>query len=1047
MTLDYHLRKKLAFLIIAILLLAVQSFTYAQSNSSRGQIRGVITDTTTGSPLFGANAFLKGTSLGSATDMDGKYNITEVPAGSYELVISYIGYRQKSFNVKVEGGRTVELNVSLLSQAIETQNVTVTAQASGQKSAINQQLTSNTIINVVSAEKIHQLPDANAATALSRLPGVSLMNGDQIVIRGVQAKLNQILLNGIELPSTDINTRATDLGFISSNLLSGIEVVKAITPDMDANALGGVVNLRIREAPTGFHFDVLTQGSYNSTDRVADNYTFWASASKRFFDDKLGVFLQGNMDRTDGGNQVASITPTLLGTSNNAYGQATYITNGARFEYDANIGKNSGGSLILDYQLPKGKIVLQNTYAGNVTDQLNNYIVFNFDNTSALYTPNRSLYGKDLWINALQAENTFGNIKVNASLSHSATEQYTIFGYSPGLYGAAWSEFYNQTATTAPFGYDASGNPIRYNSAAAQENMSLTNALGVLNNLNPADPASSTIGGWTQSISNQFYQHLYNASLDVTAPVTFSTAITASFKAGGKYIRTTRENNIDELFAHGAGDLYSNQAANNYFGGTPLSVSNPLRFSQVMNNDFTRGKYYLSDLYNFTNGGFKYTLDRGAYDSWLQLSQRGWAVPIQYADSYKNDWNGAEQFSAAYLMGTFNIGPELTLLGGVRYESYNMQYHAQFTEVLHTVFGDAVSTEDGSIAINDSTNPANPYHTVPYSAFNVNRTDNNLFPNVQLKYKFNEWSDLRLAYTTGISRPDYTAIIPKVAFYVGNFEMGNPFLKPSTAQNFDIAGSFHDNTIGLFTVDLFYKVIKNQMYNTSIYYVNRSQYTNDAYIPDSLFLSQHFGFTVPNSQQVAVNLNNPNLGYIRGIEIDWQTNFWYLPGPLSALVLDANYTKSGSNTIYHTLTPTITTVLDTVNGRPRPTNVYTTADSSWTGRLVQQANDVVNVALGIDYKGFSGRISFSMTGNLLNSVGSRPELNSFTGNIYRWDFSVKQELPIDGLSVALSGVNIFHNGINTYQEYRTSPGAPVTKNLVSVLYSPTTFQLNLRYTF
>jgi outer membrane receptor for ferrienterochelin and colicin len=344
MTFDYHLRKKLTFIIIPILLLAVQSFTYAQSNSGRGQIRGVVTDTTTGSALFGANVYLEGTSLGSATNIDGKYNIAEVPAGSYDLVVRYIGYRQKTFHLKVEEGTTVELNVSLLSQAIETQSVTVTAQAAGQTEAINQQLTSNTIVNVVSAERIHQLPDANAATALSRLPGVSLMNGDQVVIRGVQAKLNQILINGIELPSTDMNTRATDLGFISSNLLSGIEVIKALTPDMDANALGGVVNLRLREAPTGFHFDVLTQGSYNSTDRVSDNYTFWASASDRFLDDKLGVFIQGNMDRTDGGNQVASITPSFLGTSNNAYGQATYITSAANFEYDADIVKNSGGT-------------------------------------------------------------------------------------------------------------------------------------------------------------------------------------------------------------------------------------------------------------------------------------------------------------------------------------------------------------------------------------------------------------------------------------------------------------------------------------------------------------------------------------------------------------------------------------------------------------------------------------------------------------------------------------------------------------------------------
>ncbi len=1038
----YRYGSKTASLFVILIIIAFQATILAQS----GSLRGKVLDKETKSPLIGANVIVQGTSLGAAADLSGNFFIANIPVGRHKITISYIGYNSDTASVTIkEGNNTREFN--LVAKAIEGRTVVVTAQAQGQQQAINQQLTSNTIINVVSSEKIHELPDDNAATALSRLPGVSLMNGDQVVIRGVQAKLNQILLNGIELPSTDMNTRATDLGFISSNLLSGIEVVKALTPDMDANALGGVVNLELREAPKGFHFDVLAQGNYNSQDHVADNYKFWASASQRFFNDKLGVFLQGNMDRSDGGNQVASISPSFYGTNNNDYGQATYVTTGATFEYDANITKNSGGSLILDYRLPNGKIVFQNTYAGNVTDQLNNYVALNFNNTSSIYTPNRSLYGKDLWINALQLENTFGDIKVNLSLSHSATEQYTIFGYAAGLYGAAWSQFYNQSATTAPFGYDASGNRISYTNLAAQEGMSLTNALGVFNNLNPADPAAATIGGWTQSNASQFYQHLYNVSLDVSAPVSFTKDINATFKVGGKYIRTTRENNFDEDFAHGAADLYVNPAANAYLGG--VSEGNPVKFSMVMNNDFNRGQYYMKGLYDMTHGGFKYTLDRTRYDTWLKLSEQGWSTPIQYADSYKNDWNGAEQFSAAYAMGTFNIGPKLTVLGGVRFESYNMIYHANFTYVTHTVYGDCVSTEGGSIKVNDSSNVyyTQIYHpnSVPYSAFNVDRTDNNLFPDVQMEYKVNDWANVRLAYYTGISRPDYSAIIPKVAFYAGNFELGNPMLKPATAQNFDIVGSFHNNSIGLFTVDAFYKTIKNQMYNTSIFYVDRAHYAANTYIPDSTFLWQRFGFTVPNSQTVGISLNNPNLGFIRGVELDWQTNFWYLPEPFNSLVLDVNYTKSGSNTAYTILQNVVTNYVNPVTHRVTP--MYTTVDTSFVGRLIQQANDVLNVAVGADYKGFHGRISFSLTGNVINNVGSRPELTSYTGNIYRWDFMIRQDLPFKGLSVSLNGTNIFHNGIKTYQNYRTSPTAPVTKNLVSVLYFPTTFQMNLRYSF
>ena len=311
MTVDlYHLGKKFPFAFFLILSLLITTSAFAQS----GAISGRVVDKTSEAALPGANVIIEGTSFGAATNLDGEFSIRSIPVGKYTLIVSYIGYNSDSVQVEVTADRTLEQNFSLLGKSVESKEVVVTAQASGQRQAINQQLTSNTIINVVSAEKIHQLPDDNAATALSRLPGVSLMNGDQVVIRGVQAKLNQILLNGIELPSTDMNNRSTGLGFISSNLLSGIEVIKAITPDMDANALGGVVNLRLREAPTGFHFDALASGSYNSTDHIGNNYKFWASVSNRFLDDKLGVFVQGNLDRSDGGNQRAAISPTLLYT-------------------------------------------------------------------------------------------------------------------------------------------------------------------------------------------------------------------------------------------------------------------------------------------------------------------------------------------------------------------------------------------------------------------------------------------------------------------------------------------------------------------------------------------------------------------------------------------------------------------------------------------------------------------------------------------------------------------------------------------------------------
>ena len=204
---------KIFFLCLFLLLLTTSCL---ESQQQSGQIHGVVTDATSGEVLIGATITLKGTSLGAPTDVYGAYVIHTIPPGSYTLVVRYIGYKVKEMPVELQAGATIERNFTLVAEAIEGQEVVVTAQARGRHEAINQQLSSDNIMNVVSSDKIRELPDQSAAAAISRLPGVSLMNGDQIVIRGIQAKNNVVLVNGIQLPSTDLNTRTVDLGFISS---------------------------------------------------------------------------------------------------------------------------------------------------------------------------------------------------------------------------------------------------------------------------------------------------------------------------------------------------------------------------------------------------------------------------------------------------------------------------------------------------------------------------------------------------------------------------------------------------------------------------------------------------------------------------------------------------------------------------------------------------------------------------------------------------------------------------------------------------------------
>ncbi|MBD3287651.1 TonB-dependent receptor plug domain-containing protein, partial [candidate division KSB1 bacterium] len=180
--------KLTSFVILVTLLVFLNVVSFAQT----GKVVGYVLDERSGNPLPGANIFIEGTSLGSASDINGFYIISNVPPGTYTINVMYIGYEKRSFELQVLAGQKVERDIKMKAEVVKGQEVTVTAQAEAQLQAINQQLSAKTIKNVVSRKQIQELPEANAAEAVGRLPGVSLERsggeGNKVVIRGMGPK-------------------------------------------------------------------------------------------------------------------------------------------------------------------------------------------------------------------------------------------------------------------------------------------------------------------------------------------------------------------------------------------------------------------------------------------------------------------------------------------------------------------------------------------------------------------------------------------------------------------------------------------------------------------------------------------------------------------------------------------------------------------------------------------------------------------------------------------------------------------------------------------
>ena len=265
-TLGLHYMKKSQLILFILTLLLIP---LSRINANTYSISGYVKDQRNGDVLVGANVFIEGTSIGTAADQKGFYEITNIKEGNYSLKASYIGYKTYSDSISLQGDeKKYLLDFNLSYTTIEGNEVVVTAQAKGQMDAINRQLNSKSLVNIISSDRIQELPDANAAESVARVPGVSIRReggeGNKVVIRGLSPKYNNVTVNGVKLASTDNDDRSTDLSMISQYMLEGIEVTKAGTPDQDADVLGGTVNFQLKKAkPGGLHGNIIAQGMYN----------------------------------------------------------------------------------------------------------------------------------------------------------------------------------------------------------------------------------------------------------------------------------------------------------------------------------------------------------------------------------------------------------------------------------------------------------------------------------------------------------------------------------------------------------------------------------------------------------------------------------------------------------------------------------------------------------------------------------------------------------------------------------------------------------------
>jgi outer membrane receptor protein involved in Fe transport len=287
-------------LLITVIVLCLVALPAAFCQSGKGILSGVVTDSA-GSVLQGAKVELQPQIRPITTDGQGEFTVTEIVPGTYGVTVSYVGFTPFTGSVTVVEGQTAHIEAVLKVGSANDQVIVTADRPHGEAEAINRTLAAENILQVLPADVIVSLPNANIADALGRMASVTIERdegeGKYVQIRGTEPRLSNTMIDGVTVPSPESGVRQIKLDTIASDLVDSVEINKTLQANIDADGIGGSVNLVTKtagEQPTATLYGV---GGYTPIigGRTVDQ--MGGTVGKRFLaDKKLGLLIGGTYD-------------------------------------------------------------------------------------------------------------------------------------------------------------------------------------------------------------------------------------------------------------------------------------------------------------------------------------------------------------------------------------------------------------------------------------------------------------------------------------------------------------------------------------------------------------------------------------------------------------------------------------------------------------------------------------------------------------------------------------------------------------------------------
>jgi len=633
---------KHSYFLNRLLLFSSLIFLFAFSSVAQ-TIKGKVDDYKTGEPLAGATVRLtqQGVNKIAPVNLSGAYTFKNVRTGPYKIQVNYIGYKSSQvYEGSINSTDEIKvINIDLQDASTQVAEVKITGQGNKEtdRAARGIEKNASMIQNILSANTIRLLPDVTVANALQRVSGVTIQRsasgeGRYAIIRGMEQRYNSTLVNGIKIPSPDPAYRFVPMDIFPSEMLERLEVIKALTPSMEGDAIGGAMNLVMKSAPDHFVFSANVSGGFSSLFSKGRLFNAFDPSSAR----QSPAMLHGNSyaaTYADFNNKALTSDQSL----NNPLSSTAGLTIGDRFLNNKlgvivsasyqNIYRGSNSKRLIpnaqpDYQPLPNSPQFSDSYDRTYSTQtqrlgIHNKIDYVIDDKNKI-----SLY--NLYIHQNEYESRLSSDTLGLGLNSTAfSKQITLSNrstltqqtiYNSTLHGEHilndewkfnWDGVYSRATRNMPdrteFSYDANK---AINSAGAVTNEYDNNTVLTHHWENNKD----------QDISG--YANLIYTPKIAGKPVEFST--------GGLFRHKIRDAYYMEYTLKGGSTLY-----NNNFNSIPFALSSPIDGTGNSNTNLA------------------------------------------------NNYHITENDNAEYLQAKFDLLPKLQVLGGVRIENTNLSYLTQ----------------------------------------------------------------------------------------------------------------------------------------------------------------------------------------------------------------------------------------------------------------------------------------------------------------------------------------------------------------------------------